>query len=64
MSFIKIIKTQKLVILYGKEKSTSSEALVSAPAFNKHLMTSMFPTSAATCKGVAPPAFIFGLAPA
>lgn len=43
---------------------TSSVTLGSAPAFNKQLMISVLPLSAAMCKGVAPPALIFTLAPA
>lgn len=43
---------------------TSSVALASAPAFNKEFIISGLPLSAAMCKGVAPPAVIFTLAPA
>lgn len=43
---------------------TSSETLGSAPAFNKQLISSRLPLSAAICKGVAPPALKFTLAPA
>lgn len=43
---------------------TSSVTLGSAPAFNKQLIISELPISAAMCKGVAPPALTFTLAPA
>jgi len=43
---------------------TSSETLGSAPAFNKEFISSRLPLSAAMCKGVAPPALTFTLAPA
>lgn len=43
---------------------TSSMALGSAPACNKQFMISGLPISAAMCKGVAPPAVKFTVAPA
>ena len=43
---------------------TSSQKSGSAPAFNKQVIISVLPISAAICKGVAPPALIFATAPA
>lgn len=43
---------------------TSSVTFGSAPAFNKQFIISGLPLSAAMCKGVAPPAITFTLAPA
>lgn len=46
------------------QNHTSSQRLGFPPAFSKQLIISLFPLSAATCNGVAPPALTFGSAPA
>lgn len=55
--------TQKIKLRH-KICLTSSEILGSAPAFSKELKSSRLPLSAAMCRGVAPPALTFTLAPA
>lgn len=59
-------KLTRNLLFFTSQKGglTSPVTFGSAPAFNKQFMISTLPLSAAMCKGVAPPAATFTLAPA